>query len=84
MKNTFLIAVILFLAACSSKQREAFAHITQRRMDHAGKLVISYQFNNGEKLVYDSMELVNKIVPHDSVKVVFSPGHPGYSQLLIP
>ena len=84
MKNTFLIFVILFFAACSTKQREAYAHITQRRLDTEGKLVISYQFNTGEKLYYDSVEVINKIVPHDSLKVVFSPGHPEDSRLLIP
>ena len=84
MKNTFLILAILFIAGCSAKQRETFAHITERRLDPTGKLVISYQFSNGVQLYYDSVEMINRIVPHDSLKVVFSPKHPEDSRLLIP
>jgi len=83
MKNTIYILIILLFAACSAKERETFAHITQRRLDKAGKLVISYQFSNNGKLVYDSVEVINKIVPHDSVRVIYSLEHPQESRLLL-
>ena len=84
MKNTLSFLFILLLASCTSKERETYAHITQRRMDAAGMLMISYQFNTGERLIYDSIEVKNKVVPHDSVKVVYYPEHPEDSRLLIP
>ena len=84
MKKNFFILSILFFTSCSEKEQETFAHITQRRLDADGRLVISYQFNAGEKMVYDSIEVLNKVVPHDSVKVVFSPKHPEQSRLLLP
>ena len=83
MKKNLLIPVILFFTACSTKERETIAHITQRRMDADGKIVISYQFNTGEKWIYDSMEVTNRIIPHDSIKVVYSVKHPEDSRLLI-
>jgi cytochrome c oxidase assembly protein Cox11 len=82
MKKYLFILVILFGAACSGKEKEATAHITQRRLDKAGKLVISYQFNSGERLVYDSVEIPNRVIPHDSVKVVFSASNPEDSRIL--
>jgi len=84
MKNAICIFFVLFFAACSAKQRETIAHITQRRLDTAGKLVISYQFSHNGQLVYDSVEVINKIVPHDSVRVIYSLEHPQESRLLLP
>ncbi|MES2329373.1 MAG: hypothetical protein V4539_07210 [Bacteroidota bacterium] len=85
MKKNLLLFCITLLAACSAKQRETLAHITQRRIDASGKVMISYQFHNGASLVLDSMEVPKTlIVPHDSVKVVFSPENPSDSHLLLP
>lgn len=84
MKKNLLIPVLLFFTACSTKEQETIGHITQRRLDGAGKLVISYQFNTGEKWVSDSMEVTNRIIPHDSIKVVYSVEHPQKSRLLLP
>ena len=84
MKKNYFILILLFLAACSSKQRETIAHITERRVDAQGKLIISYRFNTGEKWISDSAKVVNRIIPHDSVKVLFSPEHPYQSRLLLP
>jgi len=84
MKKNLLISFILFFTACSLKEQETIAHITQRRLDGEGKLVISYQFNTGEKWISDSMEVTNRIIPHDSIKVVYSLEHPEESRLLIP
>jgi hypothetical protein len=84
MKKNVLISCFMVIAACSAKQRETFAHITQRRLDKHGKLMISYQFRDGDKLVYDSMEVPNSIIPHDSVRVVFASGNSSESHLLLP
>ncbi|MES2374087.1 MAG: hypothetical protein V4557_16015 [Bacteroidota bacterium] len=85
MKKNFLLFCIILLTACSSKQRETLAHITQRRVDAGGKVMISYQFLNGTSLVSDSMEVAKtSIVPHDSVKVIFSPENPTESHLVLP
>jgi hypothetical protein len=84
MKKNVLIPFILLLAACSTGERETFAHITQRRLDSNGRLMISYQFNTGERIVSDSMEMPNRVVPHDSVKVIFSSRDPEDSRLVLP
>jgi len=84
MKKLTLLYPLLFLLACSSAERETFAHITQRRIKTGGRLVISYQFSDGKKLFSDSSEVVNRVVPHDSVKVAYSLVDPGSSRLLLP
>ena len=85
MKKNVLFFSVIILAACSTKQRESLAHITQRRINASGKVMISYQFHNGTNLVLDSMEVKRTtIVPHDSVKVVFSPENPAGSHLVLP
>ena len=85
MKKNLLLFSIILLAACATKQRETLAHITQRRIDANGKVMISYQFLNGTSLVSDSMEFAQtSIVPHDSVKVVFSAENPSESHLVLP
>ena len=84
MKKCILLYPILFLLACSTSERQTFAHITQRRIKTGGQLVISYQFSDGKKIFSDSAEVVNRVVPHDSVKVAFSLQDPGSSRLLLP
>ena len=85
MKRKILFSCIIFCTACSAKQRETLAHITQRRVDASGKVMISYQFHNGTSLVSDSMEVKqNTVVPHDSVKVLFSAENPANSHLVLP
>lgn len=84
MKINYPIFCLLLLGACHEQRHETVAHITQRRIKTNGMLEISYQYHNGQRLVLDSMELVNRIVPHDSLPVVFSPGTPSQSHLLIP
>jgi hypothetical protein len=85
MNKNLLISCFIVLAACAAKQRETLAHITQRRIEASGKVMISYQFLNGTSLVSDSIEVAKtSIVPHDSVKVVFSPENPSESRLILP
>ncbi len=84
MKKYPLISLILLLFACSSQQGESIAHITQRRVDEPNKLMINYQFLFEGKRYLDSVEVRNRVIPHDSLKVVFPVGHPEKSRLLIP
>lgn len=84
MKKKAWILYVLLAAACSSGEHETIAHITQRRLDKSGRLLISYQFHAGDKLVLDSMEVTNRVVPHDSVKVIFSSANPDNSRLVLP
>ncbi|MES2005181.1 MAG: hypothetical protein V4450_11705 [Bacteroidota bacterium] len=83
IKNCLTCSFFLLLA-CSGRNQESIAHITQRRLKASGSLVISYQFRQGASLFKDSMEIPNRIVPHDSVKVVFASGNPSKSHLVLP
>jgi hypothetical protein len=84
IKPLIFFCIIIF-TACSSKKQETHAHIVERRMGTGDKLIISYQFLVGTQLVSDSMEVPkNRIVPHDSVKLVFSTGNPITSHLILP
>jgi uncharacterized protein YcfL len=85
MKKHLFFFILVVFAACSSGQRETLAHITQRRIDSSGKVMISYQFHADGSVVSDSMEVQRSIiVPHDSVKVVYEAKNPAESHLLLP
>ena len=70
--------------ACAETTRQGMAHITQRKLKAGGSLLISYQFKEGETLFTDSMEIPNRIIPHDSVQVVYAAGNPSKSHLILP
>lgn len=85
MKKYLLFFIALIFAACSAGDQETLAHITQRRIEGTGKVMISYQFRAGNELISDSMEVAKAIVvPHDSVKVVYPAGNPSDSRLVLP
>lgn len=84
MRKTILFSFILMIVACSAPETETTAHITQRKLRAGGKLLISYQFREGNKLFYDSVEVNNRVIPHDSVKVAYPALRPGSSHLLLP
>ena len=84
MKISPIIIIVLLIIACSNRQKQAIAHITERRLQNSGKLMISYQFHDGGNLFSDSMEIENRILPHDSVAVVYLPEKPQTSHLLLP
>ncbi len=76
--------LIIFSVGCSSGQQETVGQITQRRLQPEGKLMITYRFQVEDKWVYDSMELRNQVIPHDSITVKYSPKHPEESSLQLP
>jgi len=82
--KTFLITALALLAACSSRQEQGYAQITQRRVDTRGQLVLTYRFYAEGKWIQDSTVIANQVVPHDSVKLVYAPEHPEESRLLLP
>ncbi|MBI2282859.1 MAG: hypothetical protein HYU71_04050 [Bacteroidetes bacterium] len=84
MRIYLILSVFCLLAACSSREGETRAHITQRRTVAAGRLLINYEFRVGGQLFLDSMETANRVVPHDSVPVVYSPRNPRESHLQLP
>jgi hypothetical protein len=83
MKYILTISFMLLLA-CNSRQQQGFAHITERRQDTSGQLVIRYRFYAGETWIQDSAIIANQVLPHDSVKLVFTPENPKENHLLLP
>ena len=84
MKKNFCISVIVILLSCSGKEQQGFAHIIQRRLEPGGKLMISYKFTTGEKIIYDSLELTNRVIQQDSLPVMFSAENPAHNRLVLP
>ena len=84
MKNKYCLPVLLILFSCSGKEEQGFAHIVQRRLQPGGSLMISYRFDAGNKTIYDSLVLPNKVIRHDSLPVLFSSGNPANNHLILP
>jgi len=84
MKKRYWIPLVLLVTACSAGERQTVGHITQRSMRPGGRLVIAYRFNAGNSTIADSVEMPNRVVPHDSVTVVFSVKDPAQNHLLLP
>lgn len=84
MRICLVLSFFSLFAACSSRERETRAHITQRRTVAAGRLLISYEFKVNGRTFTDSVEIANRVVPHDSVPVFYSPGNPQKSHLQLP
>ncbi len=84
MKKILSVSLFLLFLACSPEQEKARAHITERKTGKAGRLMISYEYRVGDSLFTDSMELANRVVPHDSVTILYSPANPRESRLSLP
>ncbi|NCI48211.1 hypothetical protein [Sediminibacterium soli] len=84
MKCTGILLLIALFAACSPRKRETIAYITERRVDQTGKLVLTYQFRVDQKWVLDSAQVDNRVIPNDSLKVVFSSENPAENRLQMP
>ncbi|WP_147313863.1 hypothetical protein [Deminuibacter soli] len=74
------------LTACGRhKVADIRAHIIERRMSNDGRLLIRYLFKKQGTLVVDSAEFEHEtVVPHDSVKVIFTPGDSSEHKLVLP
>ena len=84
--NNFLPIIILVLtnSACNTNTSvQTKAHIFERKMLTDGKLKVYYVFNAGKNLMHDSSVVDNKILPHDSVTVMFKKNNPEESNLVM-
>jgi hypothetical protein len=82
--KTPIIALMLVLTACSGGENTGMARITERRAATNGRLHVHYEFMAGSTLVADSLEMENRIIPNDSVAVVFNSKNPRENHLQVP
>ncbi len=78
--------MLLFALACNgpAAKQKGMACITERKTLAGGKLLMKYHFKHAGGLMQDSVEIANKVVPQDSVSVVFSVQNPAENQLQLP
>lgn len=76
MKRVYSILVLLALAACNAGMRETNAGIIERRVIAGEGLLIKYSFRAGDETITDSVRTKNKVIPHDSIRVKYSPSDP--------
>jgi hypothetical protein len=84
MKIFLVIVTAIVFFACGKKESRATAYITQRRLDTSGRLVLTYRFMAKDTWVWDSMRVDNRIIPNDSLVVLFSSENPVKSRLELP
>jgi hypothetical protein len=74
------------LAACgaSSGKKQVTAYITERKSMAGGKLLMKYHFQHENRLIQDSVETNNQVIPQDSLLVSFSPENPADNELQLP
>jgi hypothetical protein len=77
----FCILLLAGLAACSADHYEAKAKILERKMLPGDELLIRYSFQAGDRTILDSVRTKNKVIPHDSLRVVYSASDPGKNTL---
>ena len=83
-----IVPPLMFLLAVScntgtSNFTKANAYIFERKLRKDGKLLVSYAFNCGQKLIKDSAIVNNIVLPQDSVSIVFEKNNPANSNLLL-
>lgn len=88
MKKLLAVSVVAVLVtACGQRNNmlTARAHILERKITDDGKLMINYTFTTGQKAINDSLQVdTQKIIPHDSLTVLFSPKNPSDHHLQVP
>jgi hypothetical protein len=75
MKFLVLLGLIT-LAGCTADHYETKAKIVERKMLQDGRLMIRYSFAAGKQTILDSVRTSNKVIPHDSLRVVYSSSDP--------
>lgn len=76
-----LFMVVAVFVGCSSDHYETKAVIEERKMLPDGQLMIRYFFKVGNEIIHDSVRTKNKVIAHDSLKVVYSLSDPGKNTL---
>lgn len=84
MKTFLVILSATAFFACGKRESRATAYITQRRLDDSGRLVLTYRFMAKDAWVWDSIRIDNRVIPNDSLVVLFSSENPVKSRLELP
>jgi hypothetical protein len=71
----------MIFSACSTDHYETKAKIIERKMLQDNELMIRYSFKAGNQVIIDSVRTKNKVIPHDSLRVIYSPSDPGKNTL---
>lgn len=79
----FLLCVLQF-TACKEKTGETRAGIVQRKRMPAGKLLVSYQYRVENVVYADSLIMQNRVLPDDSVRIIYSLSVPTRHHLELP
>ncbi len=83
MKKFFVLVLLITAAACNTNNFvQTKAYIFERKMLSNGKLMVHYVFNAGKVLLEDSSVVENKVLPQDSVIIVFKKENPTQSTLV--
>lgn len=88
MKKVLCGAALLLVVATACNSRgvmETKAHILERKMLSNGKLLVNYVFRSEKgEVITDSVAVdEQRVIPHDSVPVIFSPKDPRENELKV-
>jgi hypothetical protein len=81
MKLYISFFVLILIVSCSAEHYETKAKIIERRVIDKNNILIKYTFKAGDTMIIDSIRTKNKVIPHDSLRVVYSPSDPGKNTL---
>jgi hypothetical protein len=85
MQKLILLNLLLITVSCNSQHgKETEAHIIQRRITAAGRLMLTYEYAGEKGRETDSMEVENRPLPKDTARLIL-PSRPGEKpRLLLP
>ena len=81
MKFYISVLALLLLASCAADHYETKARIIERRVIDKNNIMVKYSFLAGDKTIIDSVRTRNKVIPHDSLRVIYSPSDPAKNTL---
>lgn len=73
--------MLLVFFGCTADHYETKAKIVERKMLPDSQLLIRYSFRAGDRTFTDSVRTRNKVIPHDSLRVIYSASDPGKNTL---
>jgi len=82
--TSLLFAAFLFLSCRQNNIKELSAKIIERKMLANGKLMLSYVFKADGKLINGSAVMENKVIPADTLTVIFHKENPAESRIRLP